>query len=73
MLPEGPLLDVVDEADGCKVHISSPLLFNDVCLRYVRGIDSVGIGTFRRELIERLDSWAELCGAKDVREEAMVV
>lgn len=38
VLPERPLLDVVDEADGAKVHVAATLALNSRSFRDIAGI-----------------------------------
>lgn len=73
MLPEGTLLDVVDEADGGEVHVVFPVQidsgsFGDICR----------LGRSRNRAFERhgfvfIDRSGELGGTEDVGHEEMVV
>lgn len=73
VLPEGALLDVVDEPDGGEVHVglTEPLhgLGLEDVARFRRPLD----GAFERHSLLLSDGAGVLCGTKDVRHEGVVV
>lgn len=73
MLPERPLLDVVNESNSAEVHIPLTLALDNVCLGNVGWIRGVWHGPFGGNLRGRGYGWRELCRSKNVREKRMVI
>lgn len=73
MFPERPLFDIVDEADGVKVHVFVPLPFDRGDFGNVGGVRGVGPGSFGGDLVAGGDGGAVLRAAEDVGNEGVVV
>lgn len=73
VLPEGALLDVVDEPDGREVHVGLPEPFHGLGLEDVARFRSPLDGALEGHGLVLGDGPGELCGAKDVRHECVVV
>ncbi len=73
VLPEGALFDVVDEADGAKVHVVVPLARDGGGFGDVGGVRGGGVGSFDGGGILGGDGGAVLGAAEDVGDEGVVV
>ena len=73
VLPERTFLDVVDETDGTEVHVASSFALDSGRLGNVSRVRGGRKRAFSCDFGERRDGWGELCGAKDVGQEGMII
>lgn len=73
VLPEGACFDVVDEANGGKIHVGLALVFDNCGLGYVAGLGGAFDRALERHGVGVVDGTGELCGAKDVGNKRVVV
>lgn len=73
VLPEGALLDVVDEPDGGEVHVGLPEPLHGLGLEDVARLGGPLHGAFEGHGLVLGDGAGVLGGTKDVRHEGVVV
>lgn len=73
MLPERPGFDVVDEADGRKIHVPLSFLVHDLGLDYLGGLRRSQDRPLKGRRVVLRDGASELGRAVDIRLERMIV